>query len=166
MKPAPVNLLEYFVTDLALSANPDFAPDRAIETKEGDFDVKIRQQPAPKAADDHRWQVTVEIIQQAAKGTNFPYAFRVVMVGFFKAESWVKPDDEERTVQIQGASVLFSMAREIVRAMTGRGPHRPVILPTVSFYEQKPASEASAPPESADKPATAPRKRTTRSKSE
>ena len=140
MKPAPVNLLEYFVTDLALSANPDFAPDRAIESKEGDFDVKIRQQPAPKETSDHRWQVTVEIIHQAAKGTNFPYAFRIVMVGFFKAESWVKPEDEERTVQIQGASVLFSMAREIVRAMTGRGPHRPVILPTVSFYEQKPTT--------------------------
>jgi preprotein translocase subunit SecB len=138
MKPAPVNLLEYFVTDLALSANPEFAADRSIETKEGDFDVRVRQQPAPREADDHRWQVTLEIIHQAAQGTNAPYAFRVVMVGFFKAEASVKPEDEERMVRIQGASVLYGMGREIVRAMTGRGPHRPVILPTVSFYEQKP----------------------------
>jgi preprotein translocase subunit SecB len=160
MKPAPVNLLEYFVTDLALSANPDFAPDRAIESKEGDFDVKIRQQPAPKETNDHRWQVTVEIIHQAAKGTNFPYAFRVVMVGFFKAESWVKAEDEERTVQIQGASVLFSMAREIVRALTGRGPYRPVILPTVSFYEQKPTTAEALAAEAAKATAPTPKKRT------
>lgn len=166
MKPAPVNLLEYFVTDLALSANPDFRPDHEIESKEGDFDVKIRHHPAPIQKDDHRWQVTVEIIHQAAKGTNFPYAFRVVMVGFFKAESWVKPKDEERTVQIQGASVLFSMAREIVRAMTGRGPHRPVILPTVSFYEQKPAQVEPVPSVQADVPPATPKKRAKRTKVE
>lgn len=145
MKPAPINLLEYFVTDLALSANPEFATERPIETKEGDFDVKVRQQPAPKAADDHRWQVTLEIIHQSVQGTNVPYAFRVVMVGFFKSESYVKTEDEERMVRIQGASVLYGMAREIVRAMTGRGPHRPVILPTVSFYDAKPSQPASAP---------------------
>jgi preprotein translocase subunit SecB len=136
MKPAPITLLEYFVTDLALSANPNFTSDKPLETNEGDFAVKVHPQAAPKEADDHRWQVTIEIIHQAAKGTNFPYAFRVVLVGFFKCESWVKPEDEERTVKIQGASVLFGMAREIVRAMTGRGPHRAVLLPTVSFYEQ------------------------------
>lgn len=135
MKPAPITLLEYFTTDLALSANPEFEPEKPLETNTGDFDVRINQQPAPKEADDHRWQVTIEIVHQAAKGTNFPYAFRVVLVGFFKCETSVKPDDEERTVKIQGASVLFGMAREIVRAMTGRGPYRPVILPTVSFYE-------------------------------
>lgn len=145
MKPAPINLLEYFVTDLALSANPEFAVERPIETKEGDFEVKVRQQPAPKEADDHRWQVTLEIIHQSVKGTNAPYAFRVVMVGFFKSESYVKPEDEERMVRIQGASVLYGMAREIVRAMTGRGPHRPVILPTVSFYDAKPSPPTPAP---------------------
>lgn len=146
MKTAPIALLEYFVTDLALSANPDYTTEKPLETNDGDFAVKTHQQPAPKEADDHRWQVSIEIIHQAAKGTNFPYAFRVVVVGFFKCESWVKPEDEERTVKIQGASVLFGMAREIVRAMTGRGPHRPVILPTVSFYEQaKAPADTSGP---------------------
>jgi preprotein translocase subunit SecB len=102
-------------------------------------------QRAPKDAGEHRWQVTLEIKQQAAPETNFPYAFRVVLVGFFSAASWVKPEDEERTVKIQGASVLYGMAREIVRAMTGRGPHRPVMLPTVSFYEQASARMATSP---------------------
>ena len=145
MKPAPISLLEYFATDLALSANPNFAADKPTEVKEGEFGVEVKLQRASKDAGEHRWQVTLEIKHQAAPETNFPYAFRVVLVGFFSAASWVKPEDEERTVKIQGASVLYGMAREIVRAMTGRGPHRPVMLPTVSFYEQASAKLVTPP---------------------
>ena len=143
MKPAPISLLEYFATDLSFSANPNFAADRPTEIKEGEFDVDIRLQPAAKAPAEHRWQLTLEIKHQAAPETNFPYAFRMVLVGFFTAAATVKPEDEERTVKIHGASVLYGMAREIVRSVTGRGPHRPVMLPTVSFYEK---STNSAPP--------------------
>ena len=147
MKSAPISLLEYFATDINLSANPAFAPDKGMEIKPEEFRVTPRTARASQGNDDHRWQVTLEIAHQAAPETNFPYAFRVVVVGFFKAESWVKPEDEERTVHIQGTSMLYSMAREIVRALTGRGPYRPVIIPTVSFYEQKPMSTTTAQPE-------------------
>lgn len=152
MKQAPISLLEYFATDIALSANPQFSADKPLENNERDFGVDVKVQQAPKAPEDHRWQVTLELTHQAAPETNFPYAFRVVLVGFFKTESWVKTDDEERMVRIHGASVLFGMSREIVRAMTGRGPHRPVMLPTVSFYEQKPSASEIAPDKSASAP--------------
>jgi len=166
MKQAPISLLEYFATDIAFSANPQFAADKPVEIHEGEFGVEVRVQHAPKAPDDHRWQVTLELTHQAAPETNFPYGFRVVLVGFFKAESWVKPDDEERTVRIHGASVLFGMSREIVRALTGRGPHRPVILPTVSFYEDK-VSATTVTPEvvaSSQRTANKPRARKTKSR--
>ena len=143
MKPAPISLIEYFATDLAFSANPNFAPDKPTEMKESEFGVDVRLQRAPEVTEEHRWQLTLEIKCQTAPETNFPYSFRLVMVGFFSAASTVKPEDEERMVKIQGASVLYSMAREIVRAVTGRGPHRPVMLPTVSFYER---SANSTPP--------------------
>lgn len=143
MKPAPISLLEYFATDLSFSANPNFAPDKPAEIKEGEFAVDARLQRIPKGTDERHWQLTLEIKHQAAPETNFPYSFRLVMVGFFNVASAVKPEDEERMTRIQGASVLYSMAREIVRAVTGRGPHRPVMLPTVSFYEK---STNSAPP--------------------
>jgi preprotein translocase subunit SecB len=135
MKTAPISLLEYFATDISLSANSRFDAAMPSEIKEGDFSVEVRLQIITNHKDKHRWQVTLEIKHQAAPETNFPYAFRLVLVGFFGVEEWVKSEDEERTVRIHGASVLFGMAREIARAMTGRGPHRPVMLPTVSFYE-------------------------------
>ncbi len=143
MKPAPISLLEYFAIDLSFSANPNFASDKPTEIKEDEFGVDVRLQRAPKETEEHRWQLTLEVKHQAAPETNFPYSFRLVLVRFFTAAATVKPDDEERMVKIQGASVLYGMAREIVRAVTGRGPHRPVMLPTVSFYEK---STNSAPP--------------------
>ncbi len=144
MKPAQISLIEYFATDLVLGTNHTFAPDKPVKFDDKDLqvDVAIKQNgQAPR--DGTRWQVTIEIRHQPAPEVNFPYSYRVVLVGQFGIGPGVQPEDEERFVKIQGASVLYSMAREIVRALTGRGPYRPVILPTVSFYEQKtPTAEA------------------------
>lgn len=143
MKAAPISLVEYFATDLTLSANRNFSADKPTEVKPGEFNVEVLTQLTSGTQEPHRWQVTLEIKHQAAVETNFPYAFRLVLVGFFQVESRVKTENEERTVKIHGASVLYGMAREITRAMTGRGPHRAVLLPTVSFYEA--ATPAATP---------------------
>jgi preprotein translocase subunit SecB len=135
MKAAPINLVEYFATDLTVSANRNFTADKPTEVKAGEFTVEVQNQPVPTPDANRRWQVTLEIKHQAAADTNFPYAFRLVLVGFFLVEDRVKVENEGRTVKIHGASVLYGMAREITRAMTCHGPHRAVMLPTVSFYE-------------------------------
>ncbi len=145
MKLARINLIEYFATDLMLGTNNAFATDRPVQFEDKDLMVNVtakKNETAPR--DGGRWQVTIEIRHQPAPGVNFPYSYRVVLVGQFGVQDGVQSDDEERFVRIQGASVLYGMAREIVRALTGRGPYRPVILPTMNFYEQKPAALAPA----------------------
>lgn len=148
MKPARISLIDYFATDLVLGTNHAFAPDLPVKFEHKDFVVvpAVRKnEDAPR--DGQRWQVTLEIRHQPAPGVNFPYSYRVVLVGQFGVQDGVRSEDEERFVRIQGASVLYGMAREIVRALTGRGPYRPVILPTVNFYEQKLQPPAAATPE-------------------
>jgi len=140
MKPAPISLLEYFATDMALSANPLYDSSKGLELKDAEYNVDVRVDAAPSESGPARWQVTLEIGQQTAPETNFPYSFRLVLVGFFEVARPSSPEQDERFVKIQGASVLYGMAREIVRAITGRGPHSPVMLPTVSFYEPAVAS--------------------------
>lgn len=138
MKAAPITLLEYFATDLSFTANREFAADKPIESRPEDFAAVPAVQSSATEAEPRRWQVTLEIKHLPAPGTNFPYNYRVVLVGFFRAEASVAPQNEERTIRIHGASVLYGMGREIVRALTGRGPHRPLLVPTVSFYETPP----------------------------
>lgn len=151
MKLARISLIDYFATDLVLGTNHAFSPDQPVKFEEKDFVVTPtvrKNEGAP--LDGRRWQVIVEIRHQPAPGVNFPYSYRVVLVGQFGVQDGVQTEDEERFVRIQGASVLYGMAREIVRALTGRGPYRPVILPTVNFYEQK------APPSQTDSVISAP----------
>ena len=141
MKPAPITLIEYFATDLLLATNHTFQPDKPLQFTESDLVVEVKthhNESAPK--DENRWQVSLEVRHQPGPAVNFPYSYKVVLIGQFSVATTVAKDSEEWMVRIQGASMLYSMAREIVRALTGRGPYRPVILPTVSFYEQKPAS--------------------------
>lgn len=141
MKPAPINLLDYFATDIALTANPGFDANRALEFKIGDFNAEPTVLRSPTELVERRWQVTLDIRYASGESVNYPYAYRVRLVGFFKVEDWVALENEERTARIHGASVLYGMAREIVRALTGRGPHRPILIPTVSFYDPPPKTD-------------------------
>lgn len=151
MKPAPISLIEYFATDLSLVTNRKFLPDKPVQYIATESHVDVALARNDRAGEpNHCWQVTLEVRHQTGPETNFPYSYRVVLVGQFGVAPSVKTEDEERTVRIHGASVLYGMTREIVRALTGRGPYRSVILPTVSFYEQKepvvPASTAESRP--------------------
>jgi preprotein translocase subunit SecB len=138
MKPAPITLIEYFATDLSLVTNRAFIPDKPVQFVEGEFHVDVALARNDRVDQTNRcWQVTLDVRHQPSPATNFPYSYRVVLVGQFNVDPQVKSDDEERTVRIHGASVLYGMTREIVRVLTGRGPYRPVLIPTVSFYEQK-----------------------------
>jgi preprotein translocase subunit SecB len=158
MKPAAISLLEYFATDLVLGTNPSFRPDQPLQFEDKDLVIAVdAKQDATAPRNGKRWQVTLDVRHQPAADANFPYSYRVVLVGQFGVGENVKPEDEERWAKIHASSVLYGMAREIVRALTGRGPYRPVILPTVSFYEQGAAPKPTAP---AVAPIPAPKRRT------
>ncbi|MFA6959389.1 MAG: hypothetical protein WC205_01405 [Opitutaceae bacterium] len=135
MKAAPITLLDYCATDLSFTANREFAQERPVDFRMEDFAATPTVQLSPRDNEPRRWQLTLEIKHTPVVGCNFPYAYRLVLVGFFRAEDSVTSANEERTVRIHGASVLYGMGREIVRAVTGRGPHRAVLIPTVSFYD-------------------------------
>lgn len=143
MKEGIVTLLDYFATDLVLSTNKGFSTEKPLKFELSEFlaNVAVQKSTATEGT-ERRWQVTLDVGHQPAPETNFPYSYRVTLVGQFSIAPHVKAEDEERTVRIHGASVLYGMTREIVRVLTGRGPYRPVILPTVSFYEQKPTAPA------------------------
>ena len=136
MKPAPISLVEYFVSDLALTASRQFNVSKGVEFKPTEFGTDVSA--SRMEGDSRKWQLRLEVKHQASPETNFPYAFKVGLIGFFQVSDSVAVEQEERTVKIHGASVLYGVAREVVRAMTGRGPHRAVMIPTVSFYEQAP----------------------------
>ena len=105
----------------------------------------------PDPGNPRHYQVSLTVKHPPNEGINYPYTFALVIVGFFEVREGYPQEGLERMVRITAPSLLYGVAREVVRAATGRGPFQPVIIPTVSFFE--PPAKSSQP---AGEPMTAP----------
>lgn len=147
MKISPLQLRRYFVSESSCTANMDFDPGKQSELSFDQFHVEtdLWQTEGKSGA----WTLKMVITNQIGPQQNFPYEFKLVLHGFMVCTGTVPHGLEEaRYVKINGFSILYGIAREIVRATTARGPWRDVMIPTVSFFEaarlpEKPATNQS-----------------------
>src|SRR5438552_880447 len=135
MRAAQISLTNYFVSELQFAANQTFDPDKTscLEIE----DLQVTHEATAKTENRRSWQLTLRVALNAPSERNLPYSFLVSVVGFVTVDQSVKDENVERFVNINGASLLFSAAREIVRAVTTRGPFKSILLPTVTFWEPK-----------------------------
>jgi preprotein translocase subunit SecB len=134
------------VPEISCTANEQYDPAKPFEIDTSLFVVKVQpcRQEQPGGQTQHLWSVQMTVSQELKAGQNFPYHFKIVLFAFFSCSPDVPPDfDEERYVRINGSSILYGAAREVVRAMTSRGPWGELIVPTLSFYD---ANNKSAEP--------------------
>lgn len=151
MKPSPLSLDNYFVTELIFSANKAYDPSQAGELKFDDLIVEptcLNGEP-----DKHEWQVGLRLRFQPKAEANYPYTFSLELVGFFRVLSLLPAESEERLVKTNASSMLYGAAREIIRAATSRGPYVAIILPSVSFYALKKPENAEAAEQPKELPA-------------
>lgn len=144
---SPLELERYFVSDQAVTARNVFSSEKEIETLIEEYSVSNEAIRLPATENQpEKWQVTVHIKHQPSPETNFPYDFRLTIVGIFRCTiEKSEPSHIERLMKINGSSILYGMSREIIRANTERGPWSGIVIPTYSFYEPKPDNEP--PPE-------------------
>jgi preprotein translocase subunit SecB len=140
MKASPIQLTDYFVTDLRLSANPKFDAKQEVPISFDNFEITIETSHAPKSKRD--WQICLKLNHQPPAEANVPYRFTAEIVGFLFVHPEFPEDRIERLVKTNGASMLFGALREIIRDSTARGPHSALFLPSTSFYE--PETKASS----------------------
>ena len=69
------------------------------------------------------------------------------MLGLFLVLNEYPQEKIERLVKVNGPSMLYGALREIVKAVTLRGPYGGIVLPSPSFY--LPESLAKTPVEQA-----------------
>ena len=143
MKNSPLQLKHYFVTELSLTANKEFDPKK--ESKLGIESLVVTPALMADAADPRQWQVTLRIQQQPGPEANAPYFSALEIVGFFCLQDNYPEEKIEWMVKTNATSVLYGVAREILRAAMAQGPFPPVILPTASFYSPRPEQQPVAP---------------------
>src|SRR5580692_8612473 len=117
MKQSPLELLRYLVPEISCSANPNFDPNKECEGGRDKYTVEaaVIRQESQKDAPGHSWSVEMTISQKLEEGQNFPYEFEITIVGFFTCLEGLPPAaEEERFVRVNGSSLLYGAARELV----------------------------------------------------
>lgn len=138
---SPLQLHRYFAEEVFCKANSDF--DRDKETRIKDFQVFF-ETGEDKNPLLRRIRLTVE--QKLSKDGNEPFAFKIVMVGFFEVmKEFFESQGSEKTdqlVNVNGPALLYSAARELLALVSGRGPYTEenlnVLLPSITFLNFKP----------------------------
>ena len=91
----------------------------------------------PDEKDSRRWQVTLKVTYRPGPDVNTPYHFAIEIVGLFLVSNQVAEEKVKWWIETNATAVLYSALREIVRALTSRGPYPALLLPTGTFYEKK-----------------------------
>ena len=137
--PALLRCHGYFVTGLMLTANSDY--DQKKPTALNFEDLKI--EPAADA---------LQVQQNVEADKNAPYNFSVGLVGTFEVHPKFPADKIKEMVSVNGSSILYSAARQILREVMNNGPFPALDLPTVRFLEKD--KPAPTPQVSEPKPGT------------
>jgi|SRR5579859_4930260 len=148
MKNSPLQLLSYVVADISSTANSKFNPEKPLEMAFEQFIVDVKTNPLEPSKEfpGHHWSVEMSVTQKIKEGQNFPYEFRIVLVGMFVfLDGALEPEKEIQFVRVNGSSMLYAAAREQIRALTSAGPWGAIIIPTLSFYDKQPAAKEETP---------------------
>ncbi len=154
MTAAPLQLLDYWATTLRMDACPSYSPEKETELNldsiEVENEVKLLDSPGPQKIGT-QWLVGLSIEQGPCQDANIPYTFYVTLQGIVLAlPGGPEGDRLERAVKANAPAMLFGAAREMIRALTSRGPHRAIIIPSTNFL---PPSPPESPRQQKDKPA-------------
>ena len=157
MQLAPLQLTDYFVHSLRVDASSDFNSE-----KKTDLDIDSLQVEheciALNDAEYPHYHMAMTIRQDLVPGKNIPYSYELRMVGRICASPDFPAEKLQRAVEVNGPSMLFGAAREILRAATGHGPYGQVLIPSTTFF--KPVASRTTTEPAKTTSTTAPAKKT------
>ena len=82
------------------------------------------------------WTTSLLLEFTPTDGDNSPYKFRVGLFGVFRCAKNLPPGlDAEKMVGINGTSVLYGIARELIQSLTEKAFWGGLTLPTMSFTD-------------------------------
>jgi hypothetical protein len=142
MELSPFQLIDYFVHSIRVDASLKFDANRPFDLDIEALEVEHSCTPHGDEP-DRLFSLQMTIRQKVPNGKNIPYTYEIHLVGFLKAHPEFPADRLLHAVEVNGPTMLFGAAREIIRAATGRGPYGPVLIPSTTFFKPGPPSSKS-----------------------
>jgi preprotein translocase subunit SecB len=135
--PSPLRLNRYFLKALRFKLYDEFShgliPEGAEITVPA-MDVGATCEHNP---DNYRqWKVELNLNLTEPQEGSFPYKVDATLVGYFTVHEKFPDRDVEKLVKTSGTSLLYSTARDMVNAVTGRSSFAPMILPSALFIPE------------------------------
>lgn len=142
MAQPPLQLEESYFDVVSLEAAPEYVPDAEARPRRHGVEMQL----GLATVDDSPgvWRVSLDIRHKDVVEEAPRYRFRLRVVGFFRWSTEGQPEDQvAQIVAVNGASILYSSAREYLLMITSRAPWGQLSLPTMSFADVAvtPASE-------------------------
>jgi preprotein translocase subunit SecB len=160
MQPSPLHLNFYFVESLRWKTDAAFEPgDDNAPLQVSDLKANLERDDDEDDVRAAAFRLTLTLEPSAGR---FPYTFEIVLIGVFRLDDSVPDERLALVLDANAPALLFGAAREALATSLGRGPFRPLILPTVHFLDMQRAARESA--ESAPKKRTAKPRATKRKK--
>lgn len=133
--PSPLKCRGYFVTELMVTANPEYDAKTSAKLDFKDLQVEASAEAVPNESGTRVWRVMLHVRQNVGPEKNAPYNFGIVLLGHFEVHPEYPDAKIRQLVSINGSSILYSAARQILRDAMHNGPFDALLLPTVSFSE-------------------------------
>lgn len=145
MQTSPLQLEGYYIEDLAVSLHPDIQEHVKLELTgifhplpvEPNLDPHLSLQIAVKIGqkkdEPRRFRVQLQVSSDNEDSPDFPYLFKISLVGYFNVEEDYPLQNLDLLVNINAPSLLYSAARETLAMITGRTAYPALVLPTVTF---------------------------------
>jgi len=124
-------------------------------------DVNVTIEVGQNPDNELEWLFRLKIVLDDVDA-KFPYDFRVRLLGYFVVSKECEPTMREQLATINGPSILYGAAREILAIASARSRFVSIFLPPVRFFgltkEQSPSVEQKALPSAKPEPITTKRK--------
>lgn len=136
---SPLELKHYHFLTLELRAREDINP-ASIENSDAPYpsfegihlEPEVSMFTNEDAGEEGPYLLRLALAY-TPEGNNFPYSFEVELEGVFAITDVSSVNDCKKTVVINGASVLYSAAREQLLTISGRHLFGPMLLPALNF---------------------------------
>lgn len=143
MELSPLQLIRYWVDDIEVHANRAFDPEQESENFLDEIKVgaAIDAIEPPDSINVEEtgpfWMVSLTVDVGDKENVTDPYTIQLNLSGIIQSSPHLEARAARRAVNVNGPSMLFGIARELVRAATARGPYPSVLLPSLSFLYLK-----------------------------
>jgi len=126
---SPLQLRHSCFTRISLNANPTGTPNGQIS-----LDPAIWFQNNPQNTNE--WLLSLRVIMKSTDTQKpFIYEADVAIQGVVEVQEGFPTEKREQLAVVNGLSLLYSAAREVLLMMTARSVHGPMCLPTLSFID-------------------------------